>query len=78
MVATDKRVVEELARDNPGLVDTLILKDRGFDFGDYIWDRNGLTEGINDVQYDKGFVWDQDLSLTGSDTNTYPKKVRFT
>jgi hypothetical protein len=60
---------------NPSLKDQLILKDSGIDLGRFIWDRNGLTEGINDLKYDIGLVWDQDLPIGGSDTDTYIKPI---
>jgi len=61
----------------PALKVQLTLEDRGFDLGDFIWDRNGFKSGINDLDYDKGFVWDQNLEIGGSDSNTYLKPIRM-
>lgn len=60
----------------PVLKDTIILSDRGVELGQFIWDRNGVTEGNNDLSYDFGFVWDQDLEIGTSDSNIYQKPTR--
>lgn len=60
----------------PSLKDTLTLTDRGVNLGGFIWDKNGHDSGANDLCYDKGFVWDQDLSIGGRDTRTYEKPTR--
>jgi hypothetical protein len=58
---------------------TVQLRDLGETFGDIEWDRNGATAGENDLDYDTGRVWDQDLGpRVTEDTTTYPKPVRFT
>jgi hypothetical protein len=62
---------------DPSLKSSLVLTDRGFDLGQFIWDRNGETAGTNDLKYDIGFVWDQDLEIGGSDDTTYRKMVNF-
>ncbi len=63
---------------NPGLKQKLVLKDRGFDLGDFIWDRGASNprvwdkpREINNLLYDRGFVWDQDLDVnaTGDPTD---------
>jgi hypothetical protein len=59
----------------PSLKDQLILEDSGVNLGRFIWDRNGTSTGINDLKYDTGLVWDQDLEIGGSDTSTYQKKI---
>ena len=59
----------------PGMKDSLLFQSRGFSLGRFIWDRNGLNSGINDLPYDKGFVWDQDLTIGSSDTATYTKQI---
>jgi len=57
---------------NPALKQKLVLKDRGFNLGNFVWDRNGLISGINDLKYDKGFVFDQDLPINAtSDASDY-------
>ena len=61
----------------PSLKDTLTLEDRGFNLGLFRWDRNGHYSGINDLKYDIGFVWDQDLDIDGSDTATYKTPILF-
>jgi hypothetical protein len=58
------------------LKDNISLVSRGFDLGAFEWDRNGLTAGINDLNYDKGFVFDQDLEIGGEDLVTYAKPTR--
>lgn len=75
----DIYIVNEIQENwsNPGLKQTIILRDSGVNLGEFIWDRNGLISGINDLKYDTGLVWDQDLTIGASDTNTYRKKVRF-
>ena len=65
---------------NPSLKETLQLKDRGFDLGNLIWDRNGYSGGINDLNYDVGFVWELDLGPNvTSDTASYisTKEIQF-
>ena len=65
---------------DPSLKDTLILADRGVDLAPFVWDRNGLTAGVNDLHYGYGFVWDQDLDVNATADNTdysYLKKVKF-
>jgi hypothetical protein len=59
----------------PVLKDTLTLEDAGIDLGRFIWDRNGSATGTNDLKYDIGLVWDQDLPIGGSDTATYNKPI---
>jgi len=69
--------IKESWRD-PELKHTLTLKDRGFNLGAFKWDRNGFNSGINDLNYDKGFVWDQDLgpNATGdSQDYSYLKSI---
>jgi hypothetical protein len=56
---------------DPGLVDSLELKDRGFDLGAFTWDRHGWDTGANDIKWDTGFVFDQDLDIGGSDPTEY-------
>jgi hypothetical protein len=68
--------IKESFRD-PVLKDTLILEDSGFDLGDFIYDRNYIFAGINDLEYDKGLVYDQDIAIGGSDTRSYIKPVTF-
>ena len=64
---------------NGNIKDTLILEDSGINLGDFIWDRNGHLSGVNDLQYDIGLVWDQDLKLNatlGDETNySYTKSI---
>jgi hypothetical protein len=63
----------------PVLKDQLVLEDAGVDIGDFIWDRNGWTEGLNDLKFDTGLTYDQDLPISGSDDTDYSntKKVVF-
>lgn len=68
--------IKESWRD-PVLKDTLTLEDAGADLGIFQWDRNGIFSGINDLEYDKGLVWDQDLEIGGSDTREYLTPIRF-
>lgn len=65
---------------NPSLKETLVLRDRGFDLGEIIWDKNGFRSGINDLKWDIGFVWDLDLGPNAlSDPTDYSrtKSVKF-
>lgn len=63
----------------PVLKDTLILEDAGIDLENLIWDRNGYSTGINDLDYDTGLSWDQDLEIGGSDNTDYSylKSINF-
>jgi hypothetical protein len=56
---------------DPSLVDSLELKDRGLNLGSFIWDRNGWDEGLNDLNWDTGLVFDQDIRIGLSDTASY-------
>jgi len=60
------------------LKDKISLNSRGFDLGLFIWDRNGLTAGVNDLKWDIGFVFDQDLKIGGTDETIYEKPTRRT
>jgi hypothetical protein len=62
---------------NPALKDTLVLKDANINIDNFIWDRNGIHPGLNDLKYDTGLVWDQNMTIGGSDTNTYPTPIRM-
>lgn len=57
--------------EDPSLVDNYELTDRGVNLGLFVWDRNGMTEGGDDIQYDTGFSWDQDIFLLSSDDTDY-------
>ena len=63
---------------NPGLEHTFELKERGFNLGSFIYDRNGKYQGVNDTKWDTNFIWDQDLGPNATaDTTNYRKKVGF-
>ena len=55
---------------NPSLKETIKLKDRGFDLGRFIWDRNGSSPGINDLKWSTGLVWSQDLGVSATGDST--------
>jgi hypothetical protein len=70
---------------NPGLKQSVTLKERGFDLGLFKWDRGILYDGdpiatrtVNLIKWDTGFIWDQDFgpNATG-DPNTYATPVQF-
>jgi hypothetical protein len=67
---------------NPSLKETIKFKDRGFDLGRFIYDRNGFITGNNDLKYDIGLVYDQDIAVNATgDSTDYTrinKQVRFT
>jgi hypothetical protein len=71
-------VINEISEswNDPELKDSLTLADSGNNFGDVIYDKNGLTEGSSDLDYDKGVYWDMDLKIGGSDTTIYSKPLR--
>jgi hypothetical protein len=50
----------------PVLKDTWVLSDRGIQLFPFRWDRNGVNEGVNDLNYDIGLVWDQDLDINAT------------
>jgi hypothetical protein len=54
------------AWNDPSLKDTWILQDRGINLDPFIWDRNGLFSGVNDLKYDVGLVWDQDIDINAT------------
>lgn len=59
---------------------TLTLTDLGYGITNFIWDANGVNAGANDLSYDSGLLWDQDLGVTAlEDTTDYSstKPVRF-
>jgi hypothetical protein len=56
---------------DPAVKQNITLQDRGFDLGAFIWDKNGYKAGINDLKYDNGFVWDQNLKIGSSDSTDY-------
>jgi hypothetical protein len=68
--------IKESWRD-PVLKDQLTLEDSGIDIGAFIWDRNGYFAGFNDFLYDIGLVWDQNLTIGGSDPRVYETPIRF-
>jgi hypothetical protein len=49
----------------------LELIDSGVNFTNFIYDRNGIIEGVNDIKYDVSHIWDYDLgfSATGDSTD---------
>jgi hypothetical protein len=66
------------------LYQTLKLTDLGTDMTDVNWDRNnvingGTQEGVDDIDRDSGYIWDQGLGLVDEDTNDYSnrKEVQF-
>jgi hypothetical protein len=66
---------------NPSLKETIKLRDRGFDLGAFIWSRNGLTPGTNDLKWSTGLVWSQDLGVQATaDSTDYSntKRIKFT
>ena len=69
----DLFILSEIKEDwrEPALKDTLVFKDSGLVLDPFIWDRNGIEPGINDIGYDRGFVWDQALPInaTADDQN---------
>jgi hypothetical protein len=52
----------------------LQLRDIGETLENITWDRNGITEGSEDLEFDTGLRWDLDIFTQSSDTDTYPKK----
>jgi len=65
---------------NPSLKESIVLRDRGFDLGALIWDRNGYDPGINDLKWDIGFTWDLDLGPNATEDPTdyeNKKEVQF-
>ncbi|NHZ84323.1 MAG: hypothetical protein GWP19_00390 [Planctomycetia bacterium] len=65
---------------------TLQLSDMGSDLDNFQWDRHnvlngGMYEGIDDLKWDTGLLWDQDLGINVTeDTTDYEntRKVLFT
>ncbi len=62
---------------DPVLKDVLTLEDSGVAIGAFTWDRNGIFSGLNDLTYDTGLVWDQDLTIGGSDSRVYETPISF-
>ncbi len=64
---------------------TLQLTDTGIEYTNIVWDRHnyingGLETGVDDREWDKGTVWDQDLGPQVSEDTTdytYLEKVRI-
>ena len=54
---------------------SLSLRDIGFDFANYVYDRGDIV-GFADMLYDNGFVYDYDI-WPEDDTDTYPHDVDF-
>jgi len=71
--------INEIWNMDSGLKETVTLKDSGDDLSNFIWDRNGIQSGLNDLKYDIGLVWDQDIAIGVSDTTDYTgtKEVQF-
>jgi len=46
------------------------------DIADIVYDRNGYRSGINDINYDLGFVYDQDIFNQGIDNSIYIPKIK--
>lgn len=61
------------------LKQTIKLTDLGIPaITNYIWDRNGVTTGSSDFNYDKGLLLDQDLGpQVTSDPATYTARARY-
>jgi hypothetical protein len=53
--------------------------DFGFTLANLIWDLNGLVPGAGDLDWDVGYLWDQDLGYVSSDATDYSgtKEVQF-
>jgi hypothetical protein len=71
--------ITETFRD-PGLKVSMRLQDRGFDLGQFIYDRNGRYEGINDLLWDSNLVFDQDLAINATVDSTdyaFQKQIPF-
>lgn len=64
---------------NPSLKQTIKMIERGFDLGEFVWDRKLLSDyttradrTINVLKWDSGFIWDQDISPNAtSDSASY-------
>jgi hypothetical protein len=66
------RISIAYSADGASMYQDLTLTDLGQNFGTLAWDGNGVTPGAGDNNYDKGFLWDQDLGTSAtSDLNTY-------
>jgi len=71
---------------NPGLEQSIRLRERGFDLGVFVWDRLDIDHdkpfvNINRLKYDTGFVWDQDIAVNAtfdSANYDYTKKRKLT
>jgi hypothetical protein len=51
---------------NPGMKHNLTLIDSGVAFTNFIWDRNGTYQGVNDIKYDTSLIWDYDLGISAT------------
>jgi hypothetical protein len=51
----------------PALNETVKLQDTGTLLTNMVWDRNGMSKGLNDLRMDTGVVWDMDRQF--SDTS---------
>ncbi len=69
------REIKESFND-PSLKDSMTFLSRGFTLPSLIYDANGVDEGINDIKYDKGFTYDQELGIGIEDDRTYLKPTR--
>lgn len=54
---------------------SLSLRDIGFDFENYVYDRAQIT-GFSNMVYDTGFIYDYDI-WPADDTDTYPHNTDF-
>jgi hypothetical protein len=53
--------------------------DFGFTLAQLIWDLNGMLPGAGDLDFDIGYLWEQDLGYVFEDANDYSltKEVQF-
>jgi hypothetical protein len=57
-----------------------VLSDTGRNLaqdGNFIYDRNGMAIGTDDILHDSGFLYDMDLTKGGTDSNIYVKPIKF-
>ena len=52
----------------PALNESIKLQDTGLLLTNMVWDRNGMSKGLNDLKMDTGIVWDMDKPF--SDTSS--------